>query len=238
MFKKIVVITLAVIVTLVVALSVAYFWYRDAVSNDASFYEEDISAFETADKASFPPAQGIVFVGSSSIRFWHTLAQDMSPLEVVQRGFGGAHMSHVLHNFDRIITPYQPKAVVVFVGGNDLGAGKSVQSLISNYQSFVDKLKQDLPNTDLWILSMKPSKLRWEIWPDMELVDDYFSDLENENENIYLVDTGRSLLNKNGEPDEVYAFDGLHLNAEGYRRWSALLQPKLLEKYGPTVKHL
>src|ERR671921_182332 len=41
-------------------------------------WEPEIRAFEHADRQSPPPARGIVFAGSSSIRLWKTLAGDFA----------------------------------------------------------------------------------------------------------------------------------------------------------------
>ena len=155
----------------------------------------------------------------------------MKPLKITRRGFGGAHMEHVLYNFDRIITPYQAKAIVVFVGGNDISAEKSVSRVASDYQRFITKKQQTLPNTDLWILSMKPSKLRWDRWHEMKALDSILRHFADQHAKINFVETGRSLLKADGTPDEVYLFDGLHLNAEGYKRWTRILKPLLLKAY-------
>jgi flagellar basal body-associated protein FliL len=230
--KKITLVSVAAILVILVVCGVsAFFWYMDAAGSDDAFFESEIRNFEEQDQAAFPEKGAIVFVGSSSIRFWSSLTEDMSPLRVLRRGFGGAHMSHVLYNFDRIVTPYQPKAVVVFVGGNDIGFGKSAQRLISDYQLFIDKLEQVLPDSDLWILAMKPSKARWEAWAEMQKVDEALKIFAEANSKIYFVESGEVLLNAEGKPDDVYIIDGLHLNSEGYRRWTALLKPLLMEKY-------
>ena len=219
------------ILGVIVCVALAYKWYKQASKNDDAYFESEILAFEESDKQAFPKTNGIVFVGSSSIRFWNSLSEDMSPLPVIRRGFGGAHMSHVLHNFDRIITPYQPKAVVVFVGENDLHSGKDIERVITDYEEFIDKVENRLPDAELWILSMKPSKSRWKLWGDMQKVDDAFKGFSTTSRKIYYVATGGVLLNADGMPDDVYIFDGLHLNDEGYRRWARLLKPILLDKY-------
>jgi len=138
---------LTLIIGFVLCVGFGFSWYMAKPKNDDAFFERAILAFEKSDKQAFPKPGGIVFIGSSSIRSWKTLANDMAPLPIISRGFGGAHMSHVLYNFDRIITPYNPEAVVVFVGGNDIGAGKSVQRLISDYQTFIEKFRKELSDT-------------------------------------------------------------------------------------------
>ena len=229
--KKILLAALVLLAAIAIGVKFGFTWYMGAATNDDAFFESAILAFEEQDKASLPKSNEIVFVGSSSIRFWESLTEDMAPLPVIRRGFGGSHMSHVLYNFDRIITPYKPKAVVVFVGGNDIGSGKSPERLISDYQKFIELLNHKLPNADLWILGMKPSKLRWEQWGEMKKVDEAFKGFAANSSKIFHVESGKVLLGSNGEPDDVYIFDGLHLNAEGYRRWTALLKPMLMEKY-------
>lgn len=217
---------------LLVALGGAfYIWNLEDSAGQPAFYESAIMRFEKSDAESFPEPHNIVFVGSSSIRFWFALAYDMAPLKIIRRGFGGAHMEHVLYNFERIVSPYEPQAVVTFVGGNDIGSGKGADILIRDYQQFVEKMQRHLPEADLWMLAMKPSKLRWELREEMDKVDVALRKVAAENPKIYFVETGKTLLNSDGEPDNVYIFDGLHLNSEGYRRWTELLKPLLLEAY-------
>lgn len=234
--RKVITISLLLIIFLFVVGKLSFDWYLSEAKHNDGFFESAILAFEASDLASFPQEDSIVFVGSSSIRFWKSLAEDMGPLPVIRRGFGGAHMSHVLYNFDRIITPYSPKAVVVFVGGNDIGSGKSAARVASDYKKFIDQFNKKLPKSDLWILAMKPSKLRWSQWDEMKKVDEAVRGFANLSPNVHFVNSGEVLLGPDGMPDDVYVFDGLHLNEEGYRRWSALLKPKLLEKYLDSSK--
>src|SRR5688572_5486143 len=71
-------------------------------------WEKDIAAFEAMDRTNPPPKGAVLFVGSSSIRFWTNIARDFPNLKVISRGFGGSHLSDVTHFADRIIIPYQP----------------------------------------------------------------------------------------------------------------------------------
>ena len=217
----------------VVAAAVFLLWQSQAAS-DPAFFESAIVAFEETDSLGMPPPGGIVFTGSSSIRFWDTLAEDMAPLPVIRRGFGGAHMTHVIHNARRVITPYAPRAIVVFVGGNDLASGKSVETIVHDFGTFLALMHTDLPDVGIWLLSMKPSKLRWNQWDEMKRVSAALEEIADDDPRIRFVETGLSLLGPDGSPDDVYVFDGLHLNAEGYRRWTQVLKPQLLEAYGES----
>jgi len=221
------------VVVLGAAVLVGWFlWQQGRAARDPAFFASAIAEFEAADAQAMPAPGGIVFVGSSSIRFWTTLADDMAPLPVVRRGFGGAHMSHVVHEARRIVVPYAPRAIVVFVGGNDVASGKSVREVAGDYAEFLALVRGELPEADVWILSSKPSKLRWSKWGELQALDAELRALADADPRVRFVETGRTLLAPDGRPDDVYRLDGLHLNAEGYRRWTAVLKPLLLEAYG------
>jgi hypothetical protein len=58
----------------------------------------------------------VVFAGSSTIRFWNGLEEDMAPLPTVQRGFGGAKINDVIRYLDRLIARHEPSMVVLYIG--------------------------------------------------------------------------------------------------------------------------
>ncbi len=86
----------------------------------------EVEQFVRADRVSPPPPCRVLFVGSSSIVKWkETLASDMAPMPVIDRGFGGSHIEYVNRWFDEIVAPYRPRAIVFYAGENDIDAGKS-----------------------------------------------------------------------------------------------------------------
>jgi len=106
----------------VAILVIAFFlWRHSLAGGDPAFYESEILAFEQSDRIIMPEPGAIVLTGSSSIRLWETLAADMAPLRVIQRGFGGAHMEHVVYNVLRIVTAYSPRAVAFLARTGALG---------------------------------------------------------------------------------------------------------------------
>ena len=102
----------------------------------ADVWESAIVAYEVVDVEDPPDPGSIVFVGSSSILFWGTLSDDMAPMPVLNRGFGGSVIAHSTHFADRIVLPYQPRAVVMYAGDNDIalrmitsrGRGRSLRT--------------------------------------------------------------------------------------------------------------
>jgi len=89
-----------------------------------NLWEEAIAQFEQQDREQFPPGNAILFVGSSSIKMWKTLAEDFAPLTVINRGFGGSRIEDSIHFADRIIIPYNPSVIVLYAGDNDIAPGR------------------------------------------------------------------------------------------------------------------
>ena len=229
-------IVIAATIAVLAAGAAAFFWWQSQAGGNPAFFESEIAAFEAADRENPPAPGGIVFVGSSSIRLWDTLAEDFAPLPTVRRGFGGAHMEHVVFNARRIVTPYAPRAVVVFCGGNDIGAGKDAARVLADYRAFVAIVHAELPDADIWFLSMKPSNFRFEIWEEQQIANAGLQELAASDSRLHYINVSDALLGSDGTPrDDVFIFDGLHLNATGYAAWTAVIRPILMDAYGPDA---
>jgi hypothetical protein len=114
-------------------------------------WESSIRKFEDDDRVNSPKPGGIVFAGASSIRLWGTLLEEMKPLDVTNRGFGGSQYSDLNHHAQRIVMAYHPRAVVVYEGDNDLAAGspKTPEMVATDVREFVRIVHSELPET--WI---------------------------------------------------------------------------------------
>lgn len=221
---------------LAVAAAALYLVYMGRAGGDPAFFEPEIEAFLEADRENPPEPGRIVFVGSSSIRFWSSLEDDMAPLPVLRRGFGGAHLSHVIYNAPRIVVPYAPRAVVVYAGDNDIGTGKSVDTVVADFESLVRLLRTSLPETDVYFLSIKPSRLRWALWPEISRANERIRALAEADPRLHFIDVGRVLLGPDGKPrKDFFRFDGLHLSAAGYAAWTSVVAPVLHAAYGPPA---
>ena len=123
-------------------------------------WEKDIAAFEAADRISAPPKGEIVFVGSSTIRFWD-LANAFPDLKTINRGFGGSEMADSTRFVDRIVVPYSPRVVVVYAGDNDIAGGRLSEQVVVEAERFVTKVRAALPDVRIVFIGLKPSILRW-----------------------------------------------------------------------------
>lgn len=194
--------------------------FADAAETQHDFakWEPEISAFEKSDRTNPPPKGAVLFVGSSTIRLWKTLAQDFPQHSVINRGFGGSQIVDSTHFAERIIFPYEPKAIFLRAGGNDLWAGKSAEEVFGDFKAFVAKVRSKLPTTPIFWISWSPTVARWKQVDKEKMLNSLVEEYSRKNTNIQYVDTWSVPLGPDGRPrDELLLPDKLHFNSEGYK---------------------
>ena len=189
---------------------------------------DEINEFKRLDKENFPEKGRILFTGSSSIRFWNSLEKDMKPLKVLNRGFGGAHISHVIHHFDDIVRPYSPKAIVFFCGTNDLTALKTPEETLNDFKKFLNLAKNELGTIKVYVIGIKPSIDRLYLDEEERVFNNSISFLAKEDPYLEYINVWDLMLNEDGTrmPD-LYVEDGLHMNPKGYEIWTQLVRESL-----------
>jgi hypothetical protein len=191
-------------------------------------YESQILTFEERDFSSPPPSNAILLVGSSSIRFWNNASAELSPLTIIQRGFGGSVMNDVVYYFDRIVSKYNPRAIVLYEGDNDLAYGLSPSTILSQFDTLTTMIKTELPNTRIYILSVKPSIARAHLWHLAVEVNAGFSERAAGDEKISHIPIAKYLNRTDGSfRNDIFVSDQLHLNNLGYEIWSEVIRAAL-----------
>ena len=194
---------------------------------DPGRFEAEITAFESWDRQNSFPPQAVLFVGSSSIRKWQT-AEGFPDLPVINRGFGGSHVSDVNHFADRIVYKYAPRVIVFYAGDNDIADGKSPERVFHDFQTFAELVHGRLPETRLVYLPIKPSLARLGKWSQMQAANSLAEAFARDHAWITYLDTATPMLGDDGKPrPELFVEDGLHMNADGYRLWNEKLRPVL-----------
>ena len=205
--------------------------YIQQWSKDDSFIDE-INEFKKLDNENFPGKGKILFTGSSSIRFWDSLEEDMEPLEVLNRGFGGAQISHVIYHFEEIIKPYNPKAIVFFCGTNDLTALKTPEETVHDFKKFYSLIRNQFGNIKVYMIGIKPSVDRFYLDEEEKIFNNSIKLLASEDAYLEYIDVWDSMLNEDGSRmPELYIEDGLHMNKKGYEVWTKLVRKSLLKDF-------
>lgn len=197
------------------------------VCQEPDRWEKTIQRFEREDASNPPEPGGILFVGSSSIRFWDTDAA-FPEHDVINRGFGGSQTSDVLQYFDRIVLPYAPRLIVFYEGDNDIAAGKTPETVIADTEQFIDQVREELPKAGIVYVAIKPSLARWNMVSKMREVNAAVQALAAQDPLLDYLDVDTPMLGEDGKPrPELFVSDGLHLNADGYALWNELIRPHL-----------
>lgn len=187
-------------------------------------WEKEIDALEAKDEEAALEEEPIVFVGSSSIVMWKSLASDFADKTTLNRGFGGSQTDEVHFYAFRTLIPYKPKQVVIYVGDNDIAAGKTPERVFADLKDFFDDIRYRLPKTKITFIAIKPSPSRWKLMEEFTqtnlMVKDYLKTLKNAS----YVDIVKPMLMENGRPNPSYFLsDSLHMSDAGYEVWKKAL---------------
>lgn len=152
----------------------------------------------------------IVFLGDSITRYceWSELYPG---LRVKNRGIGGDTTEGILARIDSIIKT-KPSNVVILAGINDIFQGGDKEKIVLNIQTIVNRLKDADSNVNVFVVSVLPVRDDIEIngrvnalneWMELNLVDCIFVDCNDS-------------FSENGKLKPLYAYDDVHLTAQGY----------------------
>lgn len=187
-------------------------------------WEPAIRKFEEKDKASPPPKEAVLFIGSSSIRGWN-LKKSFPGTKTINRGFGGSELSDSIKYFDRLVTPWEPAIVLLYAGDNDISRGKTAEQVVADYKTFALLLHKKLPKAHFAFIPIKPSLKRWNLWPEMKKANAAIEKLTKGEPWLHYVDTASPMLKDDGMlKPELFVKDGLHLSEAGYALWNKQVQ--------------
>ena len=191
---------------------------------DPERYLSEIKEFRSWDRKNAIPDEHILFLGSSSIRMWMT-AEWFPEWPVVNRGFGGAHISDLLYYKQDILLKYgAPGLIVFYCGGNDVAGNKPAEQVIEDFTQFWTVVQNQFPGTPLIYIPIKPCPSRWGIWEEEQQVNQEIHAMCQSDSLLYYADTAAPMLETGAPPaDSLFIADGLHLNDNGYRMWTAVV---------------
>src|SRR5687767_9433617 len=200
-------------------------------AQEPPFYN-DIKAFKKKDSISFPPANAILFIGSSSFTMWENVQSYFPGYKIINRGFGGSSLPDVIRYADDIIFPYQPKQIVIYCGENDLAASDTVTAklVFNRFKQLFTIIRNRYPKVKVTYVSMKPSPSRQLLLSKMingnELIKKYLSSKKRTS----YVDVYKEMIDDEGKPrPDLFLDDNLHMNKTGYAIWHKFIEPHLLK---------
>ena len=201
--------------------------------------------------ALFPTAPGeagevfdprtIVFIGSSSIDFWKTLADDFPDEKVINLGKAGTTYSNLVANAGKWAAKYPADRYVIYSGDNDMAWLRSPEKVAGQFREVAEALRAVLPQVHILVISIKPNLIptrRIRIGAVRKANALLAAETAVIGHATY-VDAHTPMLDRNGHPRaELFTIDGIHLNEEGYRVWREVLVPLLEPSVIETVSLL
>ncbi|MBA2499516.1 MAG: sialate O-acetylesterase [Chitinophagaceae bacterium] len=168
----------------------------------------------------------IIFLGNSISlgTEWQELLQHK---RVRNRGISGDISFGVIERL-REITEGNPRKVFILIGINDIARGIPDDIIVDNYRRIIRQIKIESPRTEIFFQTILPVnnefKDRHQFNKDdhIHTVNSLLKQLVLI-ENIHLIDLHPHFLNKENKLDKKYTYDGLHLNADGYKKWASIL---------------
>ena len=212
----------------------AFLVYVLLASSGPDYWAGEIAEFERKDISNPPPKDAIVLVGGRDVRQWVTLDADLAPLPLVNRGFGGAYLEHLTYYASRIIKPYEPRAIVVMAGDEDLSdvRGKTPEDVLESFEVFMSALRAHNVSAPVIFVSIRPSPMRASRWLGARRANGLIEEFAKTREDIIYLDVASLMFTDRDEMrDELFRWDGLSLSAEGYALLTSRLRPLLLRRF-------
>ena len=153
----------------------------------------------------------------------------MAPLTVIPRGFGGSIMNDVLYYLDRVALAYEPRAILIYEGDNDTAARLPTELILGQLREIIARIHDALLETRVYVLSVKPSVLRWNVWDHAQEVSAGYREIAAADPLVHYVDVATPLLDDDGSVmTDIFVRDNLHLNDYGNEIWGAAIKAALM----------
>ncbi len=198
-----------------------------AQQSQAMPFADEIKAIHIKDSVNAPPKNGIVFIGSSSVRKWDDFETRFPNPKLIRRGIGGSTLAQLVNFYTPyVLFNYEPAKVFVYEGENDIAFGDKADKLMENYKKLVEMIKAKLPETQIYLLSVKYSPSRAKFSPVVTQTNKLLKAYIKTQKNVHFVNVTDCLLISPGNSDpSLFLTDMLHLNSKGYDRWDKVLRP-------------
>lgn len=183
---------------------------------------------------------GTVFFGDSITEFYD-IEKFYSELQIkYNSGVSGFTSETLLWICDEAVIKLQPKLVVIMIGTNDLGSTnmRSPREIANNIREIIDLISRNVVNVRFVVVSTLPcDELQHGMKIGKGLRTNEIIKLANQEieyicslfENATFVDAFSYMVNEENNIIDEYTEDGLHLTNEGYKKYTNIIKPIILD---------
>ena len=205
---------------------------RGANDEGVHRFETEIQKFDSLNRVEKTSPNSILFLGSSYIRLWENIRQDVNYNDIIHRGFGGCNLTEVAYYLKRIVFPHQPKAIFIYVG-NDIVAGnrdKSPDQVLELFTYIVKIIRTKYPTIPITWLAISPNERRWTVWDKITEANNLVKAFCESQSSLYYISSGDQFIGTDGKPiTKYFREDKLHYNVEGYKVWGKNIRERVNE---------
>lgn len=193
-------------------------------------YWNEIQYFKKMDSTLMPPKGKILMIGSSSFTFWKDVGYYLQGYPMINRGFGGSSLPHLIRYFDDIVIPYKPRQILIYCGENDLGPTVTADTVVERFKTLFHMIRKQDKKVKITYVSMKPSPSRASARDKMIEGNEKIKNWLQDKKRASFVDVFHKMLLPDGKPmPAIFQKDSLHMNAKGYAIWQKEIAPHLLK---------
>ena len=202
-------------------------------ADNPALFEGKVSEVESRFADGYPQGE-IILTGSSFFERWSSSDEDLAPLDTINVGIGSTKIGDQAAYVDRLVTPFHPRAVVVYAGSNDISGlpffTKQGDDVAARVISYLDDLHQTLPEARLYYVAITEAPIRVGVRAQIQLANGLLAEYAKSTDFLTFIDTSPELLTPEGEIDAtLFGSDNLHFNTLGYEKFSQAIRPILIE---------
>ncbi|WP_020075842.1 GDSL-type esterase/lipase family protein [Cryocola sp. 340MFSha3.1] len=180
------------------------------------------------------PTGGVLLTGSSFFEFWTSSDEDLAPLRSTNIGIGGTKAGDHLWFFDRMVVPFDPEVLVVYVGSNDINgipfASKPAADAAPLVLRYLESARRRLPDSRIYYVAITEAPARARVRGEITLANAMI-EAEADRVGFRFIETSSFLLRPDGSIDRgLFGPDRLHFNARGYERFASAVRHGLQEE--------
>lgn len=193
-------------------------------------WETDIKKFDSLNTVEKYSDSAVLFLGSSYIRYWKNIREDLNYPSIIHRGFGGSNLRDVAYYVRDIVYPHTPKAIFMYVGNDivDSEKDKSPIQVLELFKFVVQEIRVKNPSIPITWLQISPSEKRWGVWDKVQQANLLIEDYTKTEPGLNIIRFSEAFLNEKGLPKtEYYRTDKLHYNDAGYKVWGEAIKEKV-----------
>jgi lysophospholipase L1-like esterase len=185
------------------------------------------------------PTNPVLVVGSSIMAFWTSVATDLAPVPILNKGWAGSTTSQWLSNsstgyWSSRVVSQSNSALIYYCGSNDVAAGTSSATIVSNTIAFFQDFWARYPDAPAIYLAIQkaPTRKTSGQIPKVNEVNNLMRDWIATQPRARYIDCNPVLVDANDTAlPGMFLSDNLHLTTAGYAAMTTVILPVLQEMW-------